>query len=115
MEKAYLEKYGTEIPKVIEDRIPSDHALWKIHGDILAAEQRWVLPYEPGCVFDSLCSLVGDGVMPAVIIGYREQEPVVIEKLISVSENRGGVTRIQPDLPGAPPSVLNDNALIGMK
>lgn len=55
MEKAYLEKYGTEIPKVIEDRIPSDRALWKIHGDILAAEQRWVLPYRNRDVYLTVC------------------------------------------------------------
>ena len=115
IEKAYKEQFGEDIPKVVEDGESADSALWKIHGDIEFPEQRWILPYESGRVLDGLRSLASKSMFPGLVIGYREQETVVREDLISVIENRGGITRIRPDLEITDPHAFNDNALVAMK
>ena len=54
-------------------------------------------------------------IAPGIIIGYREQEIIVREKLISPLENRLGITRIRPDINAEPPGSLGDTALTAMK
>ena len=115
IEKAYRESFGEDIPKVTQDSEIAESALWKIHGDVQHPNQRWVLPYEPGRVFDGLRSLASKSSIPGLVIGYRELEEVVREHLISVIENRGGITRIGPELETSYPHTFNDNALMAMK
>lgn len=115
VEKAYRNLYDADIPKVNKENVQSGHAIWKLHGDIDNPEERWVLPFEQGKVFQALQQIVLQITAPAITIGYREQEQVVRERLLSVLENRGGITRIRPDLPNNPPETFGDNALMAMK
>jgi len=115
VEKAYRNLYNVDIPKVAREGTKSDHALWKLHGDINNPEERWVLPFEEGKVFQSLQQIILQTTVPAITIGYREQEQVVRERLLNVFENRGGITKIRPDLPDNPPETFGDNALMAMK
>ncbi|MBM2826737.1 MAG: hypothetical protein HW403_801, partial [Dehalococcoidia bacterium] len=52
---------------------------------------------------------------PAFVVGYREQESVVMEQLIRPLENGISITRIRPDLPLDPPNSLNDDALTALR
>lgn len=115
IEKAYRNLYDTDIPKITKEDVKNDRALWKLHGDIDNPEERWVLPFEEGKVFQALQQIVLQTTLPAIAIGYREQEPVVCSNLITVLENRGGITRIRPDLPTNPPDTFTDNSLMAMK
>lgn len=115
VEKAYEKLYDTDIPKITKEDDKSEHALWKLHGDIDSPEERWVLPFEKGVVFQGLRQIVLKTTLPAIVIGYREQEEVVRDKLLDVLENRGGVTRIRTDLTDNPPETFADNALMAMK
>ncbi len=115
VEKAYRKLYNEDIPKIIKEDIESEHALWKLHGDIENSDERWVLPFEEGRVFQALQRIIIRTTVPAISIGYREQEKVVREKLLNVLENRGGVTRIRTDLSDNPPETFSDNALMAMK
>ena len=110
IEQAYTEQFGEEMSVVAEQESSSDHALWKLHGDVRIPEQRWVLPYEEGRVFDGLVSQLENEVLLAVIIGYREQEPVVSERLISPLQHRGSIVRIGPSQPNNPPLSFSDDA-----
>ena len=114
-EKAYVTQYGEDIPRITDSATDSDHALWKLHGDVLDPDVRWVLPYEQGHVPDTLRRLVGRSSLPGIVIGYREQEPIVVEALISVIEQRGGITRIRPDIDERPTDSFRDNASSAMK
>lgn len=115
IEKAYKKLYNADIPKITKEDTESDHALWKLHGDISNPEERWVLPFEEGKVFQALRQIVLRITVPTISIGYREQEPVVHEGLLAVLENRGGMTRIRPDLSNNPPETFADNGLMAMK
>jgi len=115
VEKAYRGRYGEDIPKVTHDGIAHVHALWKVHGDVLDPSERWIYPHEEGRIFDALHSSVSNTAVPGIVIGYREQEPAVCNRLISILESRGGVTRIRPDLESSPPGNLSDSASIAMK
>ena len=115
LEKAYLTTYGTEIPTSSEEGSDSDHALWKIHGDVRDPSQRWVLPYEEGRVFKAVRRVVAGSHLPCTVLGYREQEAAVRDQLILPLQNRGGVTRIRPDLTPAPPDYLADTASVAMQ
>ena len=66
-------------------------------------------------MFSALEQLALHTTLPTIVIGYREQESVVREKLITVLEDRAGVTRIRPDLTNNPPESFADNALWAMK
>ena len=100
---------------VVDETGSSDHALWKLHGDINRPEERWVFPFEEGRVFESLVPIAAASATRTIIIGYRESEPVVQDKLISVLANRGGVTRVGPEQTPSPPDAFNDNARLAMK
>lgn len=115
VEKAYRRLYDADIPKITKEDAESDHALWKLHGDINNPGERWVLPFEEGKVFQALRKIVLRITVPTISIGYREQEPVVREELLAVLENRGGITKIHPDLSNNPPDTLADNSLMAMK
>ncbi len=115
IEKAYRKLYNEDIPLVATEDTTSDHALWKLHGDIGNPEERWVLPFEEGRVFHALQQIVLQTTVPTIAIGYREQEPVVLDKLLTVLENRGGMTRIRPDLDDNPPETFADNSIMAMK
>jgi hypothetical protein len=115
IEKAYKKSYNADIPKITKEDAESDHALWKLHGDIANPEERWVLPFEEGKVFQVLQQIASQTTVPAIAIGYREQEPMVRQRLIAVLENRGGLTRIHPNLDNNPPKSFKDNALKAMK
>jgi hypothetical protein len=110
VEKAYKTRYDNDIPKVAGEGLRSDHALWKLHGDIANPDERWVLPFEEGRVFKTLEEVALETVLPTFIVGYREQESAVCERLIPVLEKRGGVSRIRPDLANNPPESFADNA-----
>ena len=115
IEKAYRRLYDADIPKITKEDAESEHALWKLHGDIDNPGERWVLPFEEGKVFQALRQIVLRITVPTISIGYREQEPVVREELLAVLENRGGITKIRPDLSNNPPDTLADNSLMAMK
>ena len=115
VEKAYRRLYDADIPKITKEDAESEHALWKLHGDINNPGERWVLPFEEGNVFQALRQIVLRMTVPTISIGYREQEPVVREELLAVLENRGGITKIRPDLSNNPPDTLADNSLMAMK
>lgn len=115
IEKAYKDKFGEDIPKVTREEISSEHALWKLHGDVCHPTERWVLPYEEGRVFEALHAIVSRTTLPGIIVGYREQEPIVRTQLIEVMEQRGGLTRIRPDVEQNPPAYFRDNASMAMK
>ncbi len=115
VEKAYRNLYNEDIPTVTGEGTTSEHALWKLHGDIAKPEERWVLPFEEGKVFQALQQIVLQTTVPAIAIGYQEQEVVVREKLLNVLKNRGGITRIRPDLSNNPPETFADNSLMAMK
>jgi hypothetical protein len=115
IEKAYLSGYGNPLPKITSDRNDSDHALWKLHGDIAAPADRWILPFENGRVFDPLVERVTRTPAHVFIIGYREQERIVKARLIEPLDLQGRITRIRPDLPLSPPETLPDTAISAMK
>jgi hypothetical protein len=115
VEKAYQQLYGEGISMITKEDCTSDHALWKLHGDIANPDERWVLPFEEGRVFKTLGQLLLEVTLPGVIIGYREQEKIIREKLLNTLEKRGGLTRIGPDLPNSPPESFADNAVKAMK
>ena len=115
IEKAYSSSFGSAIPVVSDDNSDSDHALWKLHGDINRSDERWVFPFEEGRVFDSLVVTAGASATRTMIVGYKETEPIVKDKLISVLADRGGVIRIGPELTSSPPDVFSDNAAYAMK
>lgn len=115
VEKAYSKLYNEEIPVVTGESVTSSHALWKLHGDIADPEERWVLPFEEGRVFSTLERIASKTTLPTIILGYREQETAVGQKLIAVLEKRGGITRMRPDLANNPPKSFADNALMAMK
>ncbi len=115
VEKAYRRLYDTDIPKITKEDVESEHALWKLHGDINNPEERWVLPFEEGKVFQALRQIVLRITVPTISIGYREQEPVIREELFAVLENRGGITKIRPDLSNNPPETFADNSLMAIK
>lgn len=115
VEKVFRDLYNEDIPMVTGEGVTSSHALWKLHGDIAKPEERWVLPFEEGRVFQALQQIVLQTTVPAIAIGYREQEVVVREKLLNVLKNRGGITRIRPDLSNNPPETFADNSLMAMK
>jgi len=113
--KAFRNLYNEDIPMVTGEGVTSSHALWKLHGDIAKPEERWVLPFEEGKVFQVLQQIVLQTTVPAIAIGYREQEVIVREKLLNVLKNRGGITRIRPDLSNNPPETFADNSPMAMK
>lgn len=115
VEKAYRSLYDEEIPMVTAEGVMSTHALWKLHGDIAHPEERWVLPFEEGRVFNTLKRIASKTTLPTTILGYREQETVVRQELIALLGKRGGITRIRPDLANSPPESFADNALMAMK
>lgn len=115
VEKAYRKLYNTDIAKIAREGAESDHALWKLHGDISNPGERWVLPFEEGKVFQALQQILLKTTVPAIAIGYREQEPVVRERLLTLLENRGGITKIRPDLSNNPPETFADNSIMAMK
>lgn len=115
VEKAYYSLYNAQIPKITKEGEDSDHALWKMHGDISDPTDRWVLPYEEGRVFQPAALRVAELPVRAFVIGYREQEPRVREHLMRPIERRGLVTRIRPGLDEHPPERLADNAASAMK
>lgn len=115
VEKAYSKLYNEEIPVISRESITSSRALWKLHGNIAHPEERWVLPFEEGRVFNTLERIALEITLPTIILGYREQEIAVRQTLITVLENRGGITRIRPDLANSPPGSFADNALMAMK
>lgn len=94
VEKAYRRLYSDGIPMVTREDTTSDHALWKLHGDIANPDERWVLPFEQGRVSSALEQLASHTTLPTIITGYREQESIVREKLIAVLENRAVVTML---------------------
>jgi len=114
-EKAYHTLYGENICIVNSEGSSSKHALWKLHGDIANANERWVLPFEEGRVFTPIADIVQQTTLPAFSIGYREQEKEISERIIGVFKKRGGITRIRLDLESKPPDAFQDNALMAMR
>ncbi|MCL4535869.1 MAG: SIR2 family protein [Bacteroidetes bacterium] len=115
IERAYRDRYGTDITKVTGDDQDSDHALWKMHGDIENPSQRWVLPYEDGTVYPAIARRATKLKVRAFVVGYREQEPSIRELLIQPIEQGAGITRIRPDIDDNPPEFLCDNAATALK
>jgi hypothetical protein len=110
IEKAYEERVGRAMLKVLDDDQDSEHALWKPHGDIRRPDVRWVLPFEPGRIFETLRKRITTSGQPGFVIGYREQELEVRQKLIEPMEATGGITRISPSLPTDPPASFGVSA-----
>jgi len=115
IEKAYNKLYNEDITLISGEGTTSDHALWKLHGDIAKPDERWVLPFEDGRVFEALEQIASQTTLPTFVIGYREQEEIVRSRLITPLENRAGITRIRPDLASNPPESCADNAVMAMK
>ena len=110
IERAFLQPFNEEIQVINGTGSTSSHALWKLHGDIKHPADPWVLPYQGGRVFDELISELNREVLFTFIVGYREQEPIVNQKLISPLDSRGGIVRIGPSLPHQPPNIFSDDA-----
>jgi hypothetical protein len=104
IERAYFEHYATPLLKITsETTLPTSAALWKLHGDVDAPGTDWVFPYESGRVFDGLIRSLEHSFQQrapshAIIVGYRELEPVVKERLIGWLERHiPSIIRIRPD------------------
>ena len=115
IEKAHREEYGEDIEVISRTGASSDHALWKMHGDVNAPGERWVFPHEDGRIFDGLLPQMSKEVLLAVVVGYREQEPLVRKQLIAPLEARGSIVRIGPSLPDDPPKTFGDDATTALK
>lgn len=106
IERAYFELYKEPIPKIMdEDAVPDAPCLWKLHGDVQDISKEWVFPYEDGKVFKNLIPALDKTISGSqqqldfsLIVGYRESEPVVRNKLISWIEEHVQTIRVRPDL-----------------
>lgn len=109
IERSWTDQYGDAPPVIRQDGVAAvGPSLWKQHGDVANFRERWVLPTEPGRVFRSLTQCVDAlGEIPnppshAVIVGYREAEPVVQDQLIRLLERSFTVIRVRPGLEARP-------------
>ena len=105
IERGWTEQYGDAPPVIRRDgSAAAGPSLWNQHGDVADFRERWVFPTEPGRVFRSLTQWVeGLGESPnppthAVIVGYREAEPVVQEQLIRPLEGKLTMVRVRPGI-----------------
>jgi len=97
LENAFSERYGTDINA-------NAKRLVKPHGDAQRPEIDWALPHEPGHVPDALVqqvqSFVADRPRVLIVVGYSEQDEVVVERLIRPLADNWRVFRIGPSVTG---------------
>jgi len=73
-----------KIEKINSEGFDSDHALWKLHGDVSEVEKPWVLPFDKGRVFAKVIDKLKEAVkteMPIISVGYTWRDKRVMDKL----------------------------------
>jgi hypothetical protein len=77
------------IRKVNSDEDDSDHALWKLHGDVDKIGERWIFPFDDGRVFPRLVDKLGEAAennVPIISLGYTWRDQKVMEQLKFLKE-----------------------------
>lgn len=75
---------GFKIEKINSDGDDSNHALWKLHGDVSEVEKPWVLPFDEGMVFVKVIDKLKEAVeigMPIISVGYTWRDKKVRDQL----------------------------------
>lgn len=97
LEVAYSNRYGTSINS-------NFIRFTKPHGDVNDSESEWTLPHESGSVPDELInrieSFVHEHPRVLLVIGYSEQDDVIVRKLVKPLDDRWRVIRIGPQATG---------------
>ncbi len=95
LECAYCRLCGTPLPPGV---------LYKPHGDVAAPEVAWVLPHEAGRVDDELLGrihqLAIEHPRTLLVVGYSENDRVVVDQLLAPLDDRWRVARIGPSVTG---------------
>lgn len=93
LESAWKRLYGTEIN---DNKVN----LLKPHGDVRNIDKDWIFPHKPGYLsdshIDSIKNITKDGPSTLVILGYSEQDKVIVDSLIRPNEAKLQVFRISP-------------------
>ena len=105
LERAYTIEYGIGLRYlkfhqlvITKEGITSNHAIWKMQGDVNDPKSEWILPHEKGVVFKSFLNSVSGKPFVSVIIGYSEGDEEIVRKLIGRLDKSSIVFRISPDL-----------------
>ena len=97
LESAFERRYGTDING-------QGHLLFKPHGDCADPNTNWVLPYQGGFVSDEIVadlnSLAAERPRVLLIIGYSDQDCVVVRRLVDSLSRRWKVFRVSPSAKG---------------
>ncbi|MFH0958824.1 MAG: hypothetical protein V1897_08995 [Pseudomonadota bacterium] len=97
LEVAYSNRYGTSINSNFT-------RFTKPHGDVYDPESDWTLPHESGSIPNELVnrieSFVHERPRVLLVIGYSEQDDVVVKKLVKPLDERWRVIRIGPQAVG---------------
>ncbi|NBB81105.1 MAG: hypothetical protein GVY36_16980 [Verrucomicrobia bacterium] len=79
------------------------HLMWKPHGDC-ASSGKWTLPHEPGNIPENLIQWTSEiaNLRPRalLLVGYSEQDRLVVERLISPLSQKWRIFRINPNAKG---------------
>jgi len=94
LERAYSEEFNKNMPKINVDGTTSNHALWKLHGDVDDLQTDWILLHESGLVFQSLKDVIFEQALPVVIVGYGEGDKIIKEQLIELLAESMKIWRI---------------------
>ena len=97
LESAFARRYGTDING-------QGRLLLKPHGDCGDASTTWVLPHQKGFVSDEIVadlnSLAAERPRVLLIVGYSEQDSVVVRRLVEPLAARWRVFRLGPNSKG---------------
>ena len=98
IESSWERQYGTQINK-------NKRNLLKPHGDVRDVASDWIFPHEPGRIskkdLDYVNQLAAIRPRTLIIIGYSEQDEVIVNKIIAPNEKRWKIFRISPDAVGS--------------
>lgn len=75
---------GFKIEKINAEGNDSDHALWKLHGDVNGLDKPWVLPFDEGRVFPEVIDKLKEAAkteIPIISIGYTWRDKKVSDEL----------------------------------
>ncbi len=98
LERAYEERTGSIMPKIVKDGVTLEQAVWKQHGDVDDLAERWVFPFEDGRIFETVKERVLASPGIVIIIGYSEQERIVRSQLLEKLEAKTEVYRFGPNI-----------------
>ena len=97
LESAFARRYGTDING-------QGRLLFKPHGDCADPSTNWVLPHQGGFVSDEIVadlnSLAAERPRVLLIIGYSDQDSVVVRRLVDPFATRWKVFRLSPSAEG---------------